>query len=56
MHKALYFAFGVAVGAGASWYFWKEYAVQIADVAVFVQTEVRQHRQPSARALQTCEV
>ena len=25
MHKALYFAFGVAVGAGASWYFWKEY-------------------------------
>lgn len=25
MHKALYFALGVAVGAGASWYFWKEY-------------------------------
>ena len=32
------------------------HAVQIADVAVFIQTEIRQHRQPSARTLQTCEV
>lgn len=31
MHKALYFAFGVAVGAGASWYFWKEYHRKRAD-------------------------
>ena len=31
MHKALYFAFGVAVGAGASWYFWKEYHKKRAD-------------------------
>ena len=32
------------------------HAVQIADVAVFVQTEICQHRQPSARALQAREV
>ena len=32
------------------------HAVQIANVAVFVQTEVRQHRQPSARALQARKV
>ena len=31
MHKALYFAFGVAVGAGASWYFWKVYHRKRAD-------------------------
>ena len=31
LHKALYFAFGVAVGAGASWYFWKEYHRKRAD-------------------------
>lgn len=31
MHKALYFALGVAVGAGASWYFWKEYHRKRAD-------------------------
>ena len=31
MHKALYFAFGVAVGTGASWYFWKEYHRKRAD-------------------------
>ena len=31
MHKALYFAFGGAVGAGASWYFWKEYHRKRAD-------------------------
>ena len=31
MHKALYFAFGVAAGAGASWYFWKEYHRKRAD-------------------------
>ena len=31
MHQALYFAFGVAVGAGASWYFWKEYHRKRAD-------------------------
>lgn len=31
MHKALYFTFGVAVGAGASWYFWKEYHRKRAD-------------------------
>ena len=28
----------------------------VADVAVFVQTEVRQHRQPPARTLQAREV
>ena len=32
------------------------YAVQIADVAVFVQTEVRQHGQPTARTLQARKV
>lgn len=31
MHKALYFALGVAAGAGASWYFWKEYHRKRAD-------------------------
>lgn len=31
MHKALYFALGVTVGAGASWYFWKEYHRKRAD-------------------------
>lgn len=31
MHKALYFALGIAVGAGASWYFWKEYHRKRAD-------------------------
>ena len=31
MHKALYFALGVAVGTGASWYFWKEYHRKRAD-------------------------
>ena len=31
MRKALYFALGVAVGAGASWYFWKEYHKKRAD-------------------------
>ena len=31
MRKALYFALGVAVGTGASWYFWKEYHRKRAD-------------------------
>ena len=32
------------------------HAIQIADVAVFVQTEVRQHGQPTARTLQARKV
>lgn len=31
MHKALYFVLGGAVGAGASWYFWREYHRKRAD-------------------------